>query len=194
MFVAGKPITPAPTMSRSPSEAPSSSPSAAPTVSSMPTVTTYAVEVTIALDSNSHETGWHIANIDETVIIDRPPGYYAGNGTQSVVETIRLEAGDYTFTAFDTAGNGFCCDGGLGFYSLYSNGESLLFRQGMFEYSYSETFTIAPQESDTGTVAISKKSTPMLRGSDQYPNKPERQRQRKHVEQNAKRRLREGYN
>ena len=149
----------------------------------MPTVTTYVVEVTIALDSNSHETGWHIAKEDETVVIDRPPGYYTGNDTQSVVETIRLEAGDYTFTALDTAGNGFCCGGGVGFYSLYSNGESLLFRQGMFEYSYSETFTIAPMGPDIGTVAISKMSTPMLRGSDQYPNRP--QRQRKHVDQNA---------
>ncbi|KAL7539416.1 hypothetical protein ACHAXR_010447, partial [Thalassiosira sp. AJA248-18] len=162
MFVAGKPKTLSPTSSRSPSENPTGSPSMKPSHSSMPSVTTYALEVTIKLDNDSSQTGWYIATDDGTVIIDRPPGYYNGNDTLTTVETVKLEAGEYQFSLLDTEGDGFCCQQGFGFYSVYSNGDLLLFREARFEYSYNETFSILPDANDAGS---SSKSSPMLRGS-----------------------------
>ena len=181
-FVAGKPKTHAPTGSRAPSKNPSLEPSIAPSLSSKPSVTKYAIEVQIKLDNDSSQTGWSITSVDDgTVIIDRPPGYFSGNDTQILVETIRLEAGEYTFSVLDSNGDGFCCEQGIGYYSLYSNKKLLLFRQGEFEYSYSETFLIGTAPPPTNNEGTISKLAPMLRGSIQssYYIK----RQRKHVDQ-----------
>ena len=178
-FVAGKPETPAPTSSRVPSEIPSGSPSTTPSYSPKPSATKYAVEVTIKLDNDSSQTGWFIASEDDTVIIDRQPGYYSGNDTLTIVEIIRLEAGEYQFSVLDTNGDGFCCQQGVGFYSLYANGDLLLFRDGKFEYSYSESFSIGDLPTSNNAVSSSK-SAPMLRGSVPSAYKPNRQR--KHVD------------
>ena len=80
----------------------------------------YDLEITIKFDDDSSQTGWYISQ-DETIILDRPPGYFSGNDTATIMEMVRLEAGQYTFTVLDTEGNGFCCEQGLGFYSLYAN-------------------------------------------------------------------------
>jgi len=174
-FVAGKPETPAPTSSRVPSEIPSGSPSITPSYSPKPSVTKYAIEVTIKLDNVSSQTGWFISFEDDTVILDRPPGYYSGNDTLAIVEIIRLEAGEYQFSVLDTNGDGFCCQQGLGFYSLYSSGDLLLFREGRFEYSYSETFSIGDLPTLNNAMSSSK-SAPMLRGSVPSAYKPNRKR------------------
>ena len=118
---------------------PSSFPSIEPSYSAKPSVTTYAVELTLQIDSEASETGWeiyHIASREEkdTLIIERPPGYYAGNNTVTVVEAIRLEAGNYRLQLLDP--DGFCCSKGVGYYSLLGNGELLLFREGRFERSH----------------------------------------------------------
>lgn len=112
-FVAGEPKTLAPSSSNAPSKVPSSPPSMMPSYSSMPSVTTYEVELTLNLDNESSQTGWYIASEDDVVIIDRPPGYYSGNDTKAVKETIRLEAGNYLFSVLDSAGDGFCCKQGM---------------------------------------------------------------------------------
>jgi len=180
-FIAGKPKTLAPTSSKMPSQIPSVLHSMAPSHSSEPSVTTFAVEVTIKFDNKSSQTGWYIVSADNTtVIVDRPPGYFSGNDTLTVIETIMLEAGEYKFTVLDTNGDGFCCKQGLGFYSLYSNGDSLLFQQGRFKYLHDESFSIGSLPPTDNTVAFSfSKSAPMLRGSVQSSYNPKRHR--KHV-------------
>ena len=147
-----------------------------PSHSVKPSVTTYPIDVSLTFDSSSSQTGWNIVR-DGNVIIDRPPGYFNGCDTLTIAETVRLEAGEYIFTVLDTKGNGFCCKDGVGFYSLYSDGNLLLFRQGAFEYSYSETFSIGPLSIVDNTAAISK-SAPILRlrGSAQPSYKLKRQR------------------
>jgi len=151
-FTAGKPKTASPTISRVPSERPTAWPSMPPSLSSSPTITKYEVEVTITLDKGSSETGWYIASDDDVVIIDRPTGWYTGNDSLTVVETIRLEAGNYVFSVLDTNGDGFCCSQGIGLYSLYSNGELLLFQQGKFEYKYTEQFSINSNEKENTSL------------------------------------------
>jgi hypothetical protein len=66
-----------------------------------------------------------------------------------------LPAGEYHFALLDTGGNGFCCQQGFGFYSLYDNesGEVLVFRDGNFGDAKNETFTVG------GTTSVG------LRGS-----------------------------
>jgi hypothetical protein len=180
LFVPGKPKTPAPTVTQEPSQIPSSLPSLLPSYSSMPSVTTYAVEVTFKFDASSSETGWLLLSEDGTVLVDCSPGYYTGNDTLSVAEIVRLEAGEYKLAVLDSAGNGFCCQEGIGFYSLYSNGDLLLFREGRFEgYSYNETFSIVAAPTPNATLATSR--GPMLRGSVRSTYTP--YRQRKHVDE-----------
>ena len=174
MFFAGRAKTPAPTSSRQPSETPTHAPSTVPSQSFQPTVTKYAVEIQVKLDNDSSQTGWSISSgVDGTILIDRPPGYFTGNDTLTVVETVRLEAGEYIFTVIDP--DGFCCIQGLGFYSLYSDGKLLLFRQGEFEESYSETFLLGDilQEND--------EAAPQLRGSITTSSHKQK-RKRKHID------------
>lgn len=192
-FVAGKPKTPAPTNSRAPTPTPSGMPSMMPSHSFKPSVTSYSIEVMMKLDGYSSQTGWNIAK-GGNVIIDRPPPYFRGNNTLSVFETVKLEAGEYVFTALDSNGDGLCCQHGVGFYSVYSNGQLLLFRQGTFEYSYSETFSVGPVAVPEVAAALSftmnvddsvtiSKSAKMLRGSGSSPY--EVKRQRKHEDRDT---------
>lgn len=158
IFIPGKPKTPS------------------PTVSNAPLVTTYPVEVSLKLDGNSEQTGWYITSADNgTLIIDRPPGYYAGNDTLTVVENIKLEAGEYKFFLVDSEGDGFCCVDGIGFYSLYSNGSLLLSEEARFGYSHEETFSVGAPSITDNTVSNSA----LLRGT--VPSSYSPKRLRNHV-------------
>ena len=187
-FVLGEPRTLEPTTSSSiaseapPSEVASDMPSLAPSNPPKSAVTaTTSIEVTIKFDGNAEETGWSITAEDGTVIVDRKPGHYTGKDSLTGTETILLAPGNYTFTVLDSYGDGFCCDKGVGFYSVYSNSGLLLFREGRFEYLYTETFSIGDVSTDeslsqVGSVAMAKSSSPMLRGSSEVHYKYKRQR------------------
>ena len=118
------------------------------------------------------------------IIINRPSGYYVGNDTLTITETVILESAEtYRFTVFDTYGDGFCCNEGVGFYSIYHDGQLLVFREGDFEYSYSQTFTIEDENAPEETmIAMSNSAAPMLRGADQESESSSYhlKRQRKH--------------
>jgi len=143
-----------------------------------PSLTNYAVEITITLDKDSSQTGWNIVSEDGAVITDRPTGYYTGNDSMTIVETVRLVAGEYLFSVLDTNGDGFCCARGVGFYQLLSNGQLLLFRQGSFEFSYTENFSVGDLSATTKKTLSSSISGPLLRGSVSY--KPNRERNHDH--------------
>ena len=189
-FVLGEPRTLEPTTSSiiaseaPPSEVASDMPSLAPSSppkSAVTATTTTSIEVTIKFDGNAEETGWSITAEDGTVIFDRKPGHYTGKDSLTGTETILLAPGNYTFTLLDSYGDGFCCNKGVGFYSIYSNGDLLLFREGRFDYLYTETFSIGDISTDEslsqgGSVAMAKSSSPMLRGSSEVHYKYKRQR------------------
>ena len=160
-FTVGTRQTNAPSVSDMPSASPSHTPTTKPSISSHPTQTMYIVDLTVKLDSLASETGFYIASIsDGAVYFDRPPGYFNGMDKETIEETISLPAGEYHFALLDTGGNGFCCQQGFGFYSLYDNesGEVLVFSDGNFGDAKNETFTVGGV-SDAMTASVG------LRGS-----------------------------
>eukprot|EP00580_Thalassiosira_gravida_P020716 CAMPEP_0201681074 /NCGR_PEP_ID=MMETSP0494-20130426/50919_1 /ASSEMBLY_ACC=CAM_ASM_000839 /TAXON_ID=420259 /ORGANISM="Thalassiosira gravida, Strain GMp14c1" /LENGTH=1514 /DNA_ID=CAMNT_0048164805 /DNA_START=372 /DNA_END=4916 /DNA_ORIENTATION=- len=159
--------------------APTTSP---PTHSPQPTVTKYAVEVTIKFDNYSSQTGWYIASDDGDVIISREPGHYSGKDASSIIENIRLEVGNYQFSVTDTNGDGFCCKEGTGYYSLTFNGDILLYEQGRFKSIRTEAFKIRDPSRRNNAWSSSKSAT-LLRGA--IPSSYEPNRQREHVSNEA---------
>jgi hypothetical protein len=124
-----------------------------PSISSRPTENMYIVDMTIKLDSDASQTGFYIASVsDGTVYFDRPPGYYNGMDKETIEESIPLPAGQYHFALLDSGGDGFCCQNGFGFYSLYDNssGDVLVFSDGKFGDAKNETFSVG-EVSDEGT-------------------------------------------
>eukprot|EP00986_Skeletonema_menzelii_P004185 scaffold1404_cov132-Skeletonema_menzelii.AAC.3 len=163
-FTVGTAQTSEPSSSQIPSVSPSVSPTTKPSISSSPTETMYVVDLTIKLDSNSMETGFYIASVsDGTVYIDRPPGYYNGRDKETIEESIPLPAGQYHFALLDTGGDGFCCQNGFGFYSLYenANGAVLVFSDGQIGDAKYETFSVGEFSGE----AITKTGRSGLRGS-----------------------------
>jgi len=163
-FTVGTVQTLAPSVSSRPSVSPSFSPTTKPSISSSPTETMYIVDMTVKLDSKAMETGFFIASIsDGTVYFDRPPGYYNGMDKETIEESIPLPAGQYHFALLDTGGDGFCCQNGFGFYSLYANanGDVLVFSDGQFGDAKNETFSVGEFSGE----AVTKSGTKGLRGS-----------------------------
>jgi len=99
------PSTTSPTskMTNAPTNNPTRRPTRGVAVTKKPTFTT-SIEVTIKLDGSSSETGWNIALDKDAsdIIINRPSGYYAGNDTLTITETVILDSAEtYRFTVFD---------------------------------------------------------------------------------------------
>ena len=73
------------------------------------------VVVTLQADQYSGETSWLIS--DESGFVgEESPGVIASNSFNQQV--VFLPAGEYTFTIFDSFGDGICCDFGEGWFSL----------------------------------------------------------------------------
>jgi hypothetical protein len=116
------------------------------------------VTLTILLDNYPEETSWSIT--------DAGGGTVANGGTygsqpdgSTVVESICLNDGCYTFTINDSFGDGLCCGFGIGNYSLTSADGSLLASGGEFGSSESTPFCIASgglcaSPADLATVEI----------------------------------------
>ena len=179
----GERQTPVPTSSTVPSELPSplGLPSMIPSLH--PTIST-SIQVKIKFDNNATQTGWYITSENGNRIIERLPGYYTGNDTLTITESVNLDdaAGNYTFTILDSDGNGLCCNEGVGFYSINANDGQLIFGEGQFGYLHNETFSVGYLHTEEMTAT--SKSAPMLRGRGQgqksssyHPN-----RQRKHAQ------------
>ena len=163
-FTVGTVQTAAPSISAMPSLSPSLSPTTKPSISSRPTETMYIVDMTIKLDNDASQTGFYIVSVsDGAVYFDRPPGYYKGMNKETIEESILLPAGQYQFALLDTGGDGFCCQNGFGFYSLYENdsGDVLVFSDGQFGDAKNETFTVSGASDEAAT----RSETKGLRGS-----------------------------
>lgn len=78
----------------------------------------YSLELT--LDDYGTETTWELRNESNQVIYEGGP--YEDEQDQTVIEVpLCIAEGCYTFTIFDSYGDGMCCDYGNGGYVLYSN-------------------------------------------------------------------------
>ncbi len=95
----------------------------------------------ITLDNYPEETSWAITNEGGTTVASG--SYSTSNPDGSTVEeTISgLTSGSYTFTIFDSYGDGICCNYGSGFYTLSSTAATIV-TGGEFGTSESTDFCI----------------------------------------------------
>jgi hypothetical protein len=92
-------------------------------ISGAPVSPVYAT-LNLHTDKAPEETTWDVKNSTGTVIASGGP--YATQN-HSYVETIQLEGpGCYTFTIYDSGGNGLCCVNGSGGYQLLTSSGSAI--------------------------------------------------------------------
>lgn len=78
----------------------------------------YSLE--LILDDYGSETTWEIRNESNQVVYEGGP--YQDGADQTIIDVpLCLAAGCYTFTIFDSWGDGICCEYGDGAYTLYSD-------------------------------------------------------------------------
>jgi endonuclease I len=97
----------------------------------------HSVSLSLQTDSYGEETSWQITNSQNNVV-------ESGNGYQANTQynqEICLAAGDYSFTIFDSYGDGICCNHGNGSYSL-TNANTVLASGASFQSSQTTAFTL----------------------------------------------------
>ncbi len=99
---------------------------------------TDTVVLNITLDNYPSETTWDLKDASGTVVASGGP-YNTQGGTVS--QTFNLASGDYTFTIYDSYGDGICCAYGNGSYSLTS-GSVTIVQGGSFGSSESTNFCV----------------------------------------------------
>lgn len=98
-----------------------------------------AVNIEIFTDAWSGETYWDLVAEDGTYIDGILPGDLPTPETLYTWDLEDLVPGNYTFTIYDTFGDGICCTYGEGYYNLTVNG-SLIATGGEFATEESTTF------------------------------------------------------
>ena len=106
---------------------------------SIPAIPTADLEIVIQTDNYPSETSWDPVNEYGDFIAGINPGDLPSSNTLYSWE-LEIELGTYTFTIYDTYGDGICCSYGQGYYSLLLNGTEIA-NGGEFAYSESVTFT-----------------------------------------------------
>ena len=102
------------------------------------------VKLDLTTDGYAYETTWDVKDFGSTVLYSGGP--YAFGSQQNIVEEFRLPYGKYTFTIYDSWGDGICCAYGNGHYSLtnLSNGRVYIDSGGQFGSNESTAFSLAP--------------------------------------------------
>jgi len=96
-------------------------------------------------DNYGSETRWEVLNSQSTVL-------YSGSdysSDQSVSELFCLSDGTYTFTIYDSFGDGLCCRYGQGSYAIVSQGKTLL-SGGEFADRKTHTFSLGASGGASG--------------------------------------------
>ncbi len=84
-------------------------------------------------DNAPQETTWDLKNSSGTVIDSGGPFALPGH---SYIDTVHLNGGGcYTFTIYDSGGNGLCCVNGNGGYELLTSTGSIIRQGNSFGYS-----------------------------------------------------------
>ncbi|TMP87390.1 endonuclease I [Pseudoalteromonas ruthenica] len=100
----------------------------------------HTVTLTLHTDNYGSETSWELSQQGGNVA--NGSGYQPN---QEYNEDMCLADGDYTFTIFDSYGDGMCCGQGSGSYEL-SNGNTVLASGGQFTYSQATSFTLGDSD------------------------------------------------
>jgi len=103
-----------------PSPSPTTSP---PTVSSAPTAPCLDLEIRLLTDDYPQETSWEVTDPEGMIVLQGPEGNEGyEQATEYIFEKCLPPACDYTFTIYDSYGDGICCSYGLGEYSVSYDG------------------------------------------------------------------------
>jgi PKD repeat protein len=103
------------------------------------------VRISILTDRFGKETTWKVKDAGGTTLYSGGP--YA-NSTQYTLD-VNLQPGNYTFTIYDSWGDGICCAYGQGSYSLTDLCTGLTIAEGG-DFTFSETTAFSIRE-ETGT-------------------------------------------
>lgn len=132
------------------------------------------ISLTIQLDKYPQETTWKLKNSNGVVVASG--GAYTQAYGQIQEEIKDLTTGNYTFTIYDTHGDGICCSAGQGSYELkhINNDKILISSIGDFKNERSATFYLeAILASQTGPSIGSDPVDAIIhivKNKKQYPN------------------------
>ena len=104
------------------------------------------VDLSILLDNYPQETTWDLKTTAGTTIASGGP--YSGQAGATITQTFNLADDDYTFTIYDSYGDGICCAYGNGSYTLSSNGTTIV-TGGSFASSEATNFCVQAAGGDT---------------------------------------------
>lgn len=105
------------------------------------------VDLSITLDNYPEETSWAIKDASGNTV--ESGGSYEAQPDGSTIDlSFDLNPGAYSFTIYDSYGDGICCGYGSGSYSL-SSGNTIIVSGGNFGSSESTSFCVNNAEADT---------------------------------------------
>jgi len=85
-----------------------------------PSVPCSNLDIEVKTDIFFSETSWNLKDGSSQIILSSGQGYDTSNSLNTVKQC--LIPGRYTFSIFDSFGDGLCCGHGNGYYKLKSNG------------------------------------------------------------------------
>jgi hypothetical protein len=99
------------------------------------------VQLTIVFDNYPQETTWNIKNSSGVTIYSGGP-YPASQAGQTLQQTLNFNSDDcYTFSIFDSYGDGICCGFGQGSYKLEDQDGAIIVQGGNFDSSEVTNFS-----------------------------------------------------
>ena len=104
------------------------------------------VTLEINLDNFPTETTWELVNQQTGETTSGGP--YGGQAGETITEEFDLEEGGYTFTIFDSFGDGICCGFGEGSYSLTAGNGDVIVEGGDFGDSETTSFCTSEEEEE----------------------------------------------
>lgn len=105
------------------------------------TVVGTTVTLTLRTDGYGGETGWELKDANDSVIYSEPINTYSSNTTYDI-ELCLEDNACYTFTIYDSYGDGICCSQGQGYYTLEDENGILMAEGGQFEDSETTNFCL----------------------------------------------------
>lgn len=115
-------------------------------------VTTQEIEIEILTDNYGEETSWEVTDPDGNVIASSAVGSYVSSTTYN--ETVQLDAlGCYSFTLYDSYGDGICCAWGEGYFKIFDEWGNEIASGGEFTDAIGVPFKNNEVSSVTETVA-----------------------------------------
>jgi surface protein len=103
---------------------------------------TFEVQVQVHYDDFPEETGWTLRDSSGTLISSQSTGSFTTQNS-TVTKNSSVAFGTYTFEMTDTFGDGICCGGGSGSFSIAVNGETVVSNNGRFDSIVQETFEVS---------------------------------------------------